>query len=1348
MFSNAQSQPQSATIINIHSPEDELQPVLENGFGRHPSSSSRPTSQPSAQSHTKPKLSPKVEEYRKMIQHITNKIIKRKRPPTALSHLNDFSRTTQVNDTFENDDTIDLLIQLRSALMVCHQIGLSSQVLLQRNHTEFDIILHILNDLILNDSRYKTSNPKPSRPPFTMQAILIDLAMILTQIREDTSGLYNIGTVFMPAFESFSEGTMLGRLLAFFIDNLLPKLMKCKDEPKSQSSNKSDSSEKTNKATQSKSVHPNTPIIHIQNTEPDQLSVPTKTSHLTIDTRPLTVTAQSSSPISPAALGLNGNQQMQSLSAYHAYSLFTPLLFFMIQYLDPYLAAQPSRAQQDKLTYTLTPLSYMMSCKPDLYLDLLDVISHSTSEVKFRACQILFNYYIISVGHVIVADSLPQLGTQEELEILDQKRLQQELEEEHQRNHQQSIHHQNTQNWATKKSTRADSTEDDWMEEQHIWYSYMFDEDDQNTTMLSNNPFSFGVHKNPTDSQCKECFKPIRGCGLQCFQCRSNIHLDCYSSKVHTDGQGMLFYLKAGGIQKVVAPQYCIVPPQPRCRDMVDCGDLQWNIKFSAAKVELLGHSFQLVNLFTTVLCICCHLPLWGNCLQAYRCTTCFRFVHPKCLAEIEGIITSSTNSSHVLKNCSSKTLMQEADITISQTQLEKSLAEFYGDTLPEQTESLKGRSFEEVNLMINILLIQKNVLHYGVASGCIIIAQESDDPLLLTNNHDKPSSHSVILSQAIDVYSEFLKSAEDIHVSTFFVDFFSHSDFTAIKYLMNKQDFLYHLGAMMKSLSASSHTNASGFPANNRQQQRALDHSQGFLQVSPNNAWEDYEYNSDLDEVHTPNENLDRSVLLSWIMTNLNFKSLKAAEILLQHMRNIGIFERFDALPLLFTHQATAEELDNEPAVQCIFPVPFAIDFSANVESLVNSIEACMQDIDLSINECGLLLLTRRCWPDRFMSHYTQERLIRAVVGWNFDEDERLLALHAEITSLNRHSSLHHSKQQNKWVQAALLARMKGPASSSERNRQSTFHVNSTAPNVNSGASNIYVTTRVGLKDRYIVRWMSAIQKLNPEAYTDMVFNAIEEIIDSKREECIIPGWEELSEVKNHTLQKYELFINYITKLKNNGLTFDSLDAILQKWFEKTYSEFQVLGMLQDKEPTELRNLVKLCSTKSPNARIIGKSSSSSVSPIDLVVSQFQTKDKDSIDRGMRWLTLMAYSGVDLTTNALSRLSKLLIEANVPLDRIVEFVKIIWFQVVYVNAFSSRRAIIADIVGHLTEATSGVLASLDGSQNLSDDELIQTQSFVKYCAALICFAYGCSVDEIVKATIVSFTREHATKTR
>jgi hypothetical protein len=123
MASNHSSRP-NATVINIHSPDDQTHSPEIDSQRR-----SSANSNASRQAPVKP--SPKVEEYRKMIQHIIGKILKRKRPPTALFHLSEYCRTTEVTDQFDNDDTIDLLIQLRSALLVCHDVGLSGQVLMQ-----------------------------------------------------------------------------------------------------------------------------------------------------------------------------------------------------------------------------------------------------------------------------------------------------------------------------------------------------------------------------------------------------------------------------------------------------------------------------------------------------------------------------------------------------------------------------------------------------------------------------------------------------------------------------------------------------------------------------------------------------------------------------------------------------------------------------------------------------------------------------------------------------------------------------------------------------------------------------------------------------------------------------------------------------------------------------------------------------------------------------------------------------------------------------------------------------------------------------------------------------------------
>lgn len=1360
-----------------------------------------------------------------MIQHIVGKIVKRKRPPTALFYLSEFCRTTEVIDQFDNDDTIDLLIQLRSALLVCHNVGLSAQVLMQSEptptaspvssrsnspapsprlgspsrsadgvsttipnvfskndkRTDFETILQILSDLILNDSRYKTANPKPSRPPFTMQTILVDIAILLVQIREDSAGLYSIGTVYLPAFEAFSEGNMLGKLLSMYLDNLLPKLMKCKDEPKSQPNadlkkpSKSDVNKSPSRLKTPQSHM--TPTINIQSPEPESNHTPLKMSHLTIDTRPLPVEANGqSSPRSPAAQSTQSSVHGPPEN-YHAYALFTPLLYFMIQYLDPYLAAQPSKNQQDNLNYTLTrqansihnfhrALSYMMSCKPDLYLDILQVISHSSAEVKFRACQILFYYYFASVGHVIVADPLPLLGTREELEVLDERREQQEIEEARQGNRNGTVPF----NHVTKRQQQSDvnSVDENHLEDCHIWYPHMFKRK-RHQSMDSDGPFTsfpIMVHDDSNESFCKECFRSIQGFGLRCFQCKESVHYDC-SSDVGMTNQGIFSYLKAGNIQKVVVAQFCRIPPQPRFRDMVNRGMLGWTMKSNSVKVGLLGHMFHLVNLHTLTLCACCGLPLWGVSLQAYRCEDCNRFVHPHCLAEAEeknsfaAISRTKKIKSQQFERCTPNQQFLETDIKINQIDLSESLQEFYLDSLPRTEDSLEGRSYEEIGTMANILMLQENILNNGVKAGCVIINRETDDPLLTVTSHQQselkststasPSvgngdgaNHCPCLSKAIQFCISYLKSGR-CRGSTFLNDFYNNQEHDVDECILSKEEYLGHLGAMMKCLTTSFVSGSSVVQSSSMDNRRSLGDARGFLQVtaSPYNVWEDED--DEFSEGLAPSQNLDRSVLLSWVMTNLNFKSRKTAELFLQQMRNLGLFERFDASPILFSLENNKSQLAevSEKAVQCIFPVPYAIDCSSTVETLINSIGACLQDADLSINECGLLLLVRRCWPDPFLTGYTMERLVHAIVSWVLDEDERLLTLHAELTSHNK-SAMSHHKQQNKWAQAALLSRMKNSPNGTDRQRQSAFFHNTTA-GVSSGASNMYVTTRAALKDRYVMRWLETIHDMDKNAYTEMLYNAMDAIIDSKRENCEVPNWSEPSNTKKHVLQKYEQLIGYILKLKTNGITFSSLDPLIQKWLDHTHMDFNGLGVLQDKEPVDIRQLAKMCSTRPTISKVPGSSSppEASTHPLDIITSQFSAGNKDSMARGMRWLALVVHSGTGIPTISLQHIAELIVTANMPLDIVAEFLKVIWFQIVNVLNVPSPRTAIADIVGYLNEAVLDNLSALNGNQNISDNSLRGAQEFVKYSSALSCYAFGCPLENISEIGIVPHVGDH-----
>ncbi|KAI9262295.1 hypothetical protein BDA99DRAFT_72373 [Phascolomyces articulosus] len=1140
--------------------------------------------------------SPKLDEYRNMIRHILTKISKRRRPPTALANLAESCMTMEPNTSFDNEEVVDLLIQLRTALTLCEKSGLGPEILIQRDpraspgpsqgnspimatspqtlafeteykSSSFENIIATLDDLVLNDSRYSTANPRPSRPSFSMQSILIDVATILVTLCNDLSLLSIIGTTMLPAFDSFPQGPLLGKLLGFFLDVFIPRLSQCKTQKVASSSF---TENRHTQARSSPSV-PNSPIIttaaptiNIQSPDPDEDNNTRiqRSSHLTIDTQ---FSPSFASPRSPQHHQQHSIRPTMEHDPIHA--LFTPLLYFMIEYLDPYLATSAAtHLSEPPLAFTLPHQSYsihnfhralcfMISQKPDFYLDLLHVISHAgVPEIKYKACQILFHYYNISTGHVVVAENFPELDPENEITLLEKAMEQQTFEQEQQHQNDPTFLESmmgNNSNAGTggpaSQNTSANNTpynginrkyksgllntmgglggasgsggpsssspspamrSDDSLDEDgistsgrecHIWHPHMFAEYNKNQAEeLSMHPqrmqpgiqvFSTVVHDDMTGAYCKECYKMIKGYGLRCYQCKCSIHYGCLSNS----DQDIMLYVKEGGIQKVVSPQFCTIPPQPRFY----CNIGVTTSSSSPAIIHLLGHQFMLVNLFTLMLCASCCLPLWGISHQGYRCSICNRFVHPDCLAQAER--EGGFRHSHsTIQRCHPFQPLLESHTRISENALCQGLRDFYGDLYPTNDSDMATKSFEEVGLILNVLLLQDNILQCGIASGCLLISQSSDDPLLVVppqlqpsmsdDDMERVSTASPILRNALSLCMKYILSGS-CPTSRFLGSFYSNRQHVMEECVLSKEEYLSHICAMMKSGVASAMVG-----------EKHASMTSDYLQVD---QWEDHHHQHNHEDDAwdtTPQEVIDRDAMLQWLMVNVRIKSHVATKIMLQHMRNLGLFERQDGTHMLFT-------LAEDQPVLCIFPVPYAIDCMPTVESLVDAIEACLNDIDITINECGMLLLVRRCWPDPFISRYTCERLIYAILSWVFQEDERLSALHAEYmgdhgsggggASGHRHPL--PGVKNSRWTQAAqaaLMSRMKGV----DKNRQSvTF-----AMGMSSGAGNVYVTTRGALRDRYLIRWMSIMHEMDPSGYASMLFDTIERIVEGKREECV----------------------------------------------------------------------------------------------------------------------------------------------------------------------------------------------------------------------------------------------------
>lgn len=114
-----------------------------------------------------------------------------------------------------------------------------------RHRTLLDNILALLDDLVLNDARYKNSNPRPSRPPFILQHLLIDIATLLVALcGNDVVSMTTVGQTMLPAFDSINDGPLLGKLLGLYVDVLLPRLEATTQQEQSETDDNSNSMSK------------------------------------------------------------------------------------------------------------------------------------------------------------------------------------------------------------------------------------------------------------------------------------------------------------------------------------------------------------------------------------------------------------------------------------------------------------------------------------------------------------------------------------------------------------------------------------------------------------------------------------------------------------------------------------------------------------------------------------------------------------------------------------------------------------------------------------------------------------------------------------------------------------------------------------------------------------------------------------------------------------------------------------------------------------------------------------------------------------------------------------------------
>lgn len=353
-------------------------------------------------------------------------------------------------------------------------------------------------------------------------------------------------------------------------------------------------------------------------------------------------------------------------------------------------------------------------------------------------------------------------------------------------------------------------------------------------------------------------------------------------------------------------------------------------------KIRKAGHVFALAHIFTLPLCTFCGDPIWG--CQALYCISCRLFTHSYCVAkdgsELPFCGTVELNS----------TLMMA-----SLSKIRQSFTDFYADIFLS-LEDLGKQTYEEISVSSATLWIQLQIYNNGLNLGSFAISKESVDA----------DSQDFELPYLVELYEAYLLSGK-LPVSPSLVEYLQANSHQASAHsIMFDWPTLAYIASTVK--------------APYDVQNRTTGSSRGFLKVN------EIGEHVDDDVPRHPFEVVPLGHIRDALGYEFNIFSEGPARHCLSHLHKLGLFSSAGPEPFVPMRSISNNQ-------ECYFPLPLGFDLSVDVETLVSAIEACLSDLDLSVNEIGLLLLVRRFQPNGLTSEYALHRLTRMLLRWILSE-------------------------------------------------------------------------------------------------------------------------------------------------------------------------------------------------------------------------------------------------------------------------------------------------------------------------------------------------------------------------
>jgi len=458
-------------------------------------------------------------------------------------------------------------------------------------------------------------------------------------------------------------------------------------------------------------------------------------------------------------------------------------------------------------------------------------------------------------------------------------------------------------------------------------------------------PWNFSNSGDALSTSCFACGEELEGYGFVCPLCRCSVHCKCYT---YPEGCCLAQYnVDPDGDGKVAQYRYCYSQPSRR---------------FGRTELRKSRHLFKLSNIFTLTLCFLCEKPLWGNTTQGMKCSECHRFAHPGCL---------SCLSANDLVVCEGGPTY-DARVRVPWATLRQSFVETYKGFI-YKLDQLNDKSYEEICVLYSALWIQLQMLQSGVSLGSIVVEnlppEAASGPT--RKQLDEKGIRKFELHYLVQLYHSFLTGG-NLRVSQTFEEYFLENDINAKKHLICF-DWASLVYALTVIKSPPSHLPLVGRNSPDLLDVNRLEGSNVIKSPA-----------DDTETAHTY-EIASLAHIRDALGTAFDITSDDGARYLISHLHSLGFLERSDLANLWVGDDATTKYEEE----YCSFPLPVGLDLSNEVETLAAAIEACLSDLDLSVNEIGLLLLTRRFWYDRMITDDALRRLAKCLISWILAEVE-----------------------------------------------------------------------------------------------------------------------------------------------------------------------------------------------------------------------------------------------------------------------------------------------------------------------------------------------------------------------